>query len=180
MCLTQEEKRKYEAFLKSLAKAKSPDLFSNGGVDHATLLYRILMENSKSHVRIFCEEGVSQIWSDESVRKAMKEFLKKKTEESPAVMQVLVENPNDNGFDDLKAEGDITVIHATQEDRDRIHRHFKNDRCNFAVYDDNMFRYEYDKEKYKAYGSFNSPMVAKTMIALFDSIWTAPHHQNAQ
>ena len=41
----------------------------------------------------------------------------------------------------------------------------------FSVFDNEKFRYEYDSENYKAYGSFNQPKSSQTLIELFDRIF---------
>ena len=51
--------------------------------------------------------------------------------------------------------------------------HFKTDSCNFSVFDNEMFRFEYDVVNFKAYGSFNEPAIGQSMVALFDDCFDA-------
>lgn len=44
----------------------------------------------------------------------------------------------------------------------------------FSVFDNEKFRYEYDSENYKAYGSFNQPDTAAQLIDMFDEIFNDP------
>jgi hypothetical protein len=44
----------------------------------------------------------------------------------------------------------------------------------FSVFDNEKFRYEYDSENYKAYGSFNRPDTCKVLIETFDEIFNDP------
>ena len=44
----------------------------------------------------------------------------------------------------------------------------------FSVFDNEKFRYEYDSENYKAYGSFNQPDNCKYLIETFDQVFNDP------
>ena len=44
----------------------------------------------------------------------------------------------------------------------------------FSVFDNEKFRYEYDSENYKAYGSFNQPDNCKYLIETFDQAFNDP------
>ena len=44
----------------------------------------------------------------------------------------------------------------------------------FSVFDNEKFRYEYNSENYKAYGSFNQPDNCKYLIETFDQIFNDP------
>lgn len=44
----------------------------------------------------------------------------------------------------------------------------------FSVFDNEKFRYEYDSENYKAYGSFNQPDNCRYMIETFDQVFNDP------
>ena len=169
MCLTEESKQKYREFLEKLAKNKSKELFSNGGKDHAIVLYQVLLDHASGEVHIFCEEGVSEIWQDEGVKKALLNYLAK----DGSKLKILVENAGNAGFAEVREKyyDRVEVQHVSQQGLNIIHEHFDNRNCNFAVFDPNMFRYEYDKQGYKAYGSFNDEEISKSMIALFNRVW---------
>lgn len=167
MCLTQELKDRYRKFLEKLAKAKSGELFSNGGKDHAIVLYQVLLNHASGEVCIFCEEGVSEIWQNEGVWRSLREYV----ENTENQLKILVENPGDDGFADIRQLANVDVRHISQSGLDTIHGHFDNWNCNFAVFDPNMFRYEYDKQGYKAYGSFNDEEIYNSMKSLFERAW---------
>ena len=44
----------------------------------------------------------------------------------------------------------------------------------FSIFDNEKFRYEYDSENYKAFGSFNQPETSQKLIELFDRIFNDP------
>lgn len=53
MCLTEKEAKEYREYLEKLASVKSAEMFSNGGRDHAVVLYSVLLENACLHARFF-------------------------------------------------------------------------------------------------------------------------------
>ena len=167
MCLTEELKERYRKFLEDLAQKHSGELFSNGGKDHAIVLYQVLLNHASGEVRIFCEEGISEIWQDKGVKKSLVDFISKDNSR----VRILVENENDEGFAELKDNDKVTVCHISSEGLNKIYTYFDNDNCNFAVFDSNMFRFEYDKQDYKAYGSFNDEEISNSMKELFDEVW---------
>lgn len=169
MCLTEESKKRYRDFLRELAQKKSNEIFSNGGKDHAIVLYQILLENTQKCVRIFCEAGVSAVWQDSELQDYLKNFVEKKDSK----LRILVESHHADSFSAIRQlnDADVEIRHISADGLKRIHEHFDNDNCNFAVFDTDKYRYEYDKKAYKAYGSFNRPAIAETMIQLFDEVY---------
>lgn len=167
MCLTEESKKRYKEYLEELARKKSNEIFSNGGSDHAIVLYEVLLDNTKKDIRIFCEEGISSIWQSPEVKNALLKFLS----QQDSSIKILIENKGNDGFDIIKDNDNVEIRHIDADGIAKIHNHFDNNNCNFAVFDKDMFRYEYDKRGYKAYGSFNDKEIADSMIKLFDSIW---------
>lgn len=167
MCLTEESKKRYRDFLEELAEKKSDEIFSNGGKDHAIVLYKILLDNSRQHVRIFCEAGVSNVWQDQQLQNSLQDYVAKDNTK----LQILVEEVNEDAFASIKGLENVEISHVSDEGKRKIHEHFENNNCNFAVFDDDKYRYEYDKKAFKAYGSFNRPEIAKSMIKLFDDVY---------
>ena len=159
------ELKAYEKFLRHLAETDSTDIISNGGKHHAALLYSALLDNTESEVRIFCQSGASEVWHDPRFEEAMTKFLdnnrfaslKVLTAGEPALDSKWTDRPN------------VTAYHIKEDDKLKIYDHFRNNRCNFAVFDSKRYRYEYDCDLFKAYGSFNDAVTAREMIALFDS-----------
>lgn len=154
----------YQDFLLRLAESDSKDIISNGGKEHAAILYSTLLDETENEVRIFCQSGASEVWHDPHFVEAMVNFLQKPgtrlsvlTAGEPALDKEWTRRPN------------VKAHHILDKDRETIYRHFRNDRCNFAVFDSKRYRYEYDCVQFKAYGSFNDPNTAGEMIALFDS-----------
>lgn len=154
----------YQDFLLRLAEIDSRDIISNGGKEHAALLYSTLLDKTENEVRIFCQSGASEVWRDPHFVEAMKNFLQK----PGTLLRVLT--AGEPALDkEWTMRLNVKAHHILDKDRETIYRHFRNDRCNFAVFDLKRYRYEYDCARFKAYGSFNDPDTAGEMIALFDS-----------
>ncbi len=155
----------YEKFLRHLAETDSSDVISNGGKDYAAMLYSVLLDNTADEVRIFCQSGASAVWHDPRFEESMANFLARNplaklkvlTAGEPALDSKWTDRPN------------VTAYHIKETDKQKIYKHFRNNRCNFAVFDSKRYRYEYDCDMFKAYGSFNDSKIAGEMIALFDN-----------
>lgn len=127
------------------------------------ILYSVLLDNTDKEVRIFCQSGNSVVWNDKVFIDSLEKFLEKDgtslkvlTAGEPALASKWTDKEN------------VKSYHIADGDKEKIYNHFRNRRCNFAVFDEMRFRYEYDCDKFKAYGSFNSPENSKLMIKLFD------------
>lgn len=171
MCLTEKEAREYREYLERLAKDKSPKMFSNGGKDHAVVLYSVLLEHTNDIARFYCEGGTSVIWRDPEFKSAIAKALEKTDFE----IKILTRNASVPDFSWLPeaSRNRIVVKSATQAGISQINSHFQTSLCNFSVFDTEKFRFEYDVENYKAYGSFNEETVGISMTNLFDQCFDA-------
>lgn len=166
MCLTEQEAREYKEYLENLAATKSDQMFSNGGKDHAVVLYSVLLNHANLSARFFCECAESEIWQNKIFRTALVNALRK----ADFQVKILVRQNNKPDFEwlpkELKERVKVKII--TEENLNKINNHFCTDSCNFSVFDHDMFRFEYDVVGYKAYGSFNGPDAGESMAKLFD------------
>lgn len=158
------ELRSYERYLRHLAETDSTDIISNGGKRHAALLYSALLDCTKNEVRIFCQSGASEVWHDPVFEKAMTRFFERDSQSSLKVLTA-GEPALDSKWTNRK---NVTAFHIRESDKEKIYDHFRNNRCNFAVFDSKRYRYEYDCNGFKAYGSFNDSKIAAEMIEIFD------------
>ena len=100
MCLTEKEAKEYREYLEKLASVKSAEMFSNGGRDHAVVLYSVLLENACLHARFFCESGMSAIWTHPTFKSALVNALRK----ADFKVDVLTRNQAEPDFEWLPAE----------------------------------------------------------------------------
>ena len=169
----EEFLNRYTEYIKGLAKANSPQLFTNGGIEYASQLMAVLFENTNEEARIFCQGFKPELITTEPYWGALKEYLK----DEKKVIKVLVETDEYVQKDPLqllKAEkikrGDetIQVKVASKDTIKEIYDKLSGNPCNFAIFDDNKFRFENEPDGYKAFGSFNRKDYAGVLITIFD------------
>lgn len=171
MCLTEKEAKDYREYLERLASQKSAKMFSNGGKDHAIVLYSVLLAHTKLKARFFCEGAMSEIWQSQTFRNSLVDALRR----VDFSVEILTRNDAEPDFSWLPGElrDKVKISRVTDNNLEIINKHFQTNSCNFSVFDTEMFRYEYDVQNFKAYGSFNEPEVAQSMIELFDRCFAA-------
>lgn len=175
--LLREQRENYENYLNVLASMNSQELFSNGGVYYASILMSVLLNNTDDIARIYCKGFRCDLIRREPYWSALKEYLDK----SDHKLLVMVENGGHIGEEPLqllqrikhkrqeKGKGDtIEVRVITPKGKEMITKKYGGP-CNFAIFDDNKFRYEYDPDNFKAYGSFNQPKTCKKLKDIFES-----------
>lgn len=174
MCLTEQEAKEYREYLEELARDKSSKMFSNGGMEHAVVLYSVLLKHTKMKARFFCEGGMSVIWQHPVFRSALVDALRKDDEFRVYILRRhrTDVSPDFSWLPEHLREK-IEVRTVTESGLERINEHFHTTSCNFSVFDNEKFRFEYDVENYKAYGSFNEASVGESMISLFDDCFNA-------
>ena len=72
----------------------------------------------------------------------------------------------------------IQIRLITEEGRKDIMGQFNGALNNFAVFDDDMYRLEYEPSEYKAFGSFNNPEDAKLLLELFNKVFEKSEQLN--
>ena len=164
---------RYAEFIRGLAKAKSPQLFTNGGIAYASQLMAVLFENTDKEARIFCQGFKPDLITTDPYWGALREYLTKKDK----TLRVLVETDEyaeDEPIKLLKLEmaerkdDTIQIRVASDKTIHEIYNKLNGGPCNFAIFDDNKFRFENDPDGYKAFGSFNKKDYAKALITIFD------------
>lgn len=163
--------QEYEDYLKMLAAENSDTIVSNGGKDHAVILYSVLLDNTERQVRIFCQSGDSAVWKDSKFTSSLRSFLDRSDDVSLHVLTAHEPALSREWTDSYKEKVEAFQIPA--ESKEKIYKHFRNNKCNFAVFDEKRYRYEYDCNAFRAYGSFNSPETSRQMIDLFDEAFSA-------
>ena len=155
----------YKAYLDSLAKNNSSDIFTNGGWDHAAILLSKLINYTETEIRMFCEE----LKITESIFiEALDEYL----QNGKTIKLLLQKVPSNNrSYDLLKKyqqdrNNDTIKIKQINEDGRSVSSLFSS--FNFSVFDRNKFRLEIEPKEFKALGSFNSPDSAMPLLNIFD------------
>lgn len=171
------ELEEYRRYLEKLAEKESTDMFSNGGIKHASVLMSVLFQGTPKaptkKVKIYAEGFKSKLIETDPYWPTLKRFLEDPTTE----LDVLVET--DAHKDELPLQTLKKVINERKDETIRVKKiskagkqlitdRFGYGHCNFAVFDNKKFRFEYDPENFRAFGSFNQPDKSKILTDLFD------------
>lgn len=164
----------YRAYLEHLAKEKSQILFSNGGKEYAAILMSILLNNTQESICMFCEGFKPDLITEPDYWEALTKYVNATNK----TLKVLVNSTDYINAKPLrllfeaikKSPGDnrIQIKIISKEGREIIRKQFNGELNNFAVFDDSMYRLEYNPTEYKAFGSFNRPEESKMLKKLFN------------
>lgn len=175
----------YRQYLEELAAKKSNILFSNGGKEYASILMSVLFDNTSKEAVIFCEGFGPELVRSDDYWKALTKYLSEGKN-----LKVLLNNtchledePIKKLFEEKREREDpesIQIKTITPEGRQQIEEQFNGSINNFAVFDTEKFRLEYDPAEYTAFGSFNRPEDAHLLRELFDRVFNlaTPVHGN--
>jgi hypothetical protein len=164
--------KEYEAYLRSLAESKSPDIFTNSGLQHASILMAEMFRNTNSSVKMFCHGFKPQLITTKEYTKALYDYLD--SDKSIDILMETDEYMNQEAYTTLaeykkKNPGKpIKIKLILPDDRKEICNTLGREFVNFSVFDDDKFRLEIEPEKYRAIGSFNNPKLTKMLIDMFD------------
>lgn len=168
--MTEKDKQEYREYLDKLADSNSSEMFSNGGMEHAVILYSVLMSKASKICRFYCEGCNSEIWKDGGFRYAMIDALSRNSDMQVKILTRQNTAP-DFSWIPQNLRDKVSLVAASDMSNSEIKKVYRDCECNFSMFDNMMFRYEYDINAYKAFGSFNNPLVTSQMIELFDKCY---------
>ena len=165
--------RRYVEYIERLAREKSSEIFTNGGVEYASQLMAVLFRNTEKEARIFCQGFKPTLIKTSPYWDALQKYLSDRDKSLKVLIEscdYVTEAPIVLLKNKIAERGDntIQIRVISEEDRKRIFDGFDGNPCNFAIFDDDKFRFEYEPSGYRAFGSFNHPANAKYLIRLFD------------
>lgn len=171
----QELRKRYQEYLESLYNEKSPKIFTNGGIEHASELMAKMFDVTKKEVRMFCRGLCPTLIQTDPYFSAFKKYVGNK--EGNRTIKIMVETDeyvNEEPFQILikekEARNDNAIEYKKIKEKDKkeIFSKLFTDHCNFSVFDDDKFRLEISPSEYKALGSFNDRVMCGQLIKLFD------------
>lgn len=175
---------KYITYLKKLISEKSSDIFSNGGIEHASILMSFMFSNTQKKIRMYSTKLNPKLTSTQPYLDALKKVAGNivgtidpndpKYPRNPIEFKLLVDQmPDgaDNEACNILTEKGVKIVEIKDNARQMICNRLSLNPCNFSVFDDDKFRIEIDPVDYKAIGSFNDRDVAETLIELFDEAY---------
>lgn len=175
--------RRYVEYIERLAREKSPEIFTNGGIEYASQLMAVLFKNTEKEARIYCEGFKPALITTSPYWEALHEYLNERGKS----LKVLVESnqyANDEPIMFLKEkiaernDDSVQIKVVSGENRIKIYDSFDGTPCNFAIFDNNKFRFEYEPSGYRAFGSFNHPSNAKYLKSMFDEFFAESEKLN--
>lgn len=172
MCKQQDIFNDYKTFLKNLAKTGSSKLFTNGGKEYASILMSVLLDNTNSVARIFSYGFRPDLVSTSEYKQALERFLKTPYKE----IRVMVETEEAVDQEPIRmlkeayqsSPDQVSLKLITPEDREDLITQLGGGHRNFAVFDEEKYRMEYDPDDFKAFGSFNDVETCSRLTSLFD------------
>lgn len=173
MCRQQDIFNDYKDFLKNLAKTGSSKLFTNGGKEYASILMSVLLDNTNSVARIFSYGFRPNLISTEEYKQALQRFLDSSYKE----IRVMVETNEAVDKEPIrmlkgayrKGNDRISLRLITPDDKKELIDQLGGGHRNFAVFDNDKYRMEYDPDDFKAFGSFNDVETCKRLTELFNN-----------
>lgn len=174
--LKRKQLQNYRDFLVDLAEKSSPEMFSNGGKDYASILMSVLLQNTNKEARIYSKGFRSDLITTDPYWSELQTWLSNPNHklmvmvdtdehinEKPLQLLLKVKTERDrNGYPNT-----ILVRRISKNSKDLISKKYGQE-CNFAIFDENKFRYEYEPVSFKAYGSFNQPETCMRLKEVFD------------
>lgn len=172
---TQEKMlEEYENYLNELVAKGSEEIFTNGGIRHASVLMSVLLRSTFDHAYIYSEGFCPDV-----IQNPYLKTLDLFTNNRQLGLKILLETDKYVDTDPIRSiceksrertdrDKRIEVRLIRLEDKIHIFKTLNCSQCNFSVFDNRMFRFEYDPQHYKAYGSFNHRKNSAILTNLFE------------
>ena len=194
---TEKALKLYQDYLDGLARKNpvSSEIFSNKGVDHASILMATLLANTDHLMDMYCQglrpgilcgvkegdnkgaEGAywhefkkffqERIKSNDFTNGSIRILIQKKDWIQNAPFRIIGEALADSSINEK-----IQIKIISDEARFGIEKALgqaKDVNYNFSIYDRKAFRLEYEPDNYRALGSFNSPSWCSLLLELFNN-----------
>ena len=171
--LTQRDIENYTYAVENLYKSHDDTLFINDGIKLIGAIAHIFYENTKEVVRLYWCGHREMVACELYYWYALTEYLK----HTDKKIMVLIDSEDEiekghiqifNKEKKNRQDDTISVKLITPDDKKMINDTLIEEYCSFEVFDNNMFRFEYNLEGFKGYCSFNKKNTCEFLIKLFD------------
>ena len=176
---TKRELEEYREYLERLAESNSPDMFSNGGIQHASILMSVLFKKTRKNARMYSNGFKSRLITTQPYWDELNFYLNNPKNELTVLVECadfIEEEPLmrlQEAIRQRNYDNTIQVKLISSEGKKMIADRFGKGHCNFAIFDDDKFRFEYDPENFKAFGSFYQPEKCEILTNLFDEAFAS-------
>lgn len=156
----------YAEMVASFADNSTPDLISNGRVEHAKILINNLFSHTQEKICIFSSELISEIYESKEVLNHAKELLA-----SGKKIEILLQDVND-----ISELNDHKFIALCREHEDSCEFKIVNEadrgiESHMVVMDKKGFRFCPNKKIKEAIGSFNNPEISSHLFREFQILF---------
>lgn len=168
----------YKESLRELAEKDSTAYINNSSSEHAIAMIERLFLQAKGTVRIYSDHIKSEIYGDGSIVRAAGDFLRKSDSNKIEIIVQL----RDKGISEVTLT-ENAFLKALSEYKNRINMcrikeevtaYFENHfMVTKTLTDKYAMRYENDKNKFIATGSFNDKGFGKSLMDLFDTMFNS-------
>ena len=161
----------YKKYLVGLLETKSPDIIFNGKVEYAAVLMSSLFESSNKEILMYSTGLKPNLTEKDDYLISFKKYIEK-----DGKLKLLVQTTEyaekSKAFSFLldrqkKGNRNIEIKIIDPDYKKEMLKELNSDDCNFSVFDDKMLRFEYVPDEYKAFASFNDPVMAKRLSEVF-------------
>lgn len=162
--------------MEDMAKKHSSEPFTNKGKEYASILMSVLFQNTEHRVRMFAYGFRPTLIMTSPYWDTLQEYVNN----TDKPIEVLVETSDYVEAEPMQLlarakEGgrkNISIRLISEEQKKQIQDEMAPyTHCNFSVFDDNMYRMEFEPEEFKAFGSFNDKKECERLIGIFDNAY---------
>lgn len=170
--------KEYQEYLERLAAENSEEIFTNAGIEHASVLMATMFKNTQCRIRMYSTGLRPNLITTEPYFEEFKKFFNNMTDKDVSIMVEELSAIDALPFTIVKSAmrkfpDKIKVRLIKPEDRAKINEELGFEHCNFTIFDGQRFRLEYEPSEYKAIGSFNHNDWAERLIALYDNAFNS-------
>ncbi len=156
----------YKRRINLLAQSADDSIFDHSGVIYSSIILTTLVNYTKSHLRIVCENFGGHIKNDHNYLKAIERFIKRGGQLQIILTNLRKEPPHFfRLIDSYNTQDNVDV--KVFKNNHRIVEAPGKDIIHFTVGDSSKYRIEKDIYNYKGTASFNDPESAKLLIDVF-------------
>jgi hypothetical protein len=151
----------YRALVERLAETNSPEVFSNGRAEHATIIYETFLKFAKTRVRIFCHNLSSKVFQKPLIERMEMALLNGVkidiiTQEVPESAELVKAS---EGWKEQNLP--IQILQAKPDTKAAKMNE------NFATLDGKAYRFESNRENHAAYACFFNLGLTKQLDDVF-------------
>lgn len=156
----------YAEYVDRCATERLCDIIPNSSTDHATILIGAFFKHAQNLVRIFSSRLHDDIYNDEDLLNAARNFLHKDKRHE---IRILLQEINLDNFTDIKNNEfcKLCLEFPDQCKLKTVSERDRNIKSHFVIMDNHGFRFCPDKDNPSAFASFNQLTATNNLLDQF-------------